>query len=150
MKSNHLYSCKFCKIQIMFTFCSARCSKTLGESGVKFDGDAEKFRDLGFFLLPWIKNVKQLFLWGIFFAVSKCYLTLISCNQTPSSQGSSTYPPRSSLCQGMESPTAKMREAREDGGILHSWEHQGHVTAGRVMWFLLIPVWADTKMHHGS
>lgn len=78
MKSNHLYSCKFCKIQITFTFYSARCSKTLGESSAKFDGDAEKFSDLGFSSFPWITNVNQLFLWGIFFAVSKCYLTLIS------------------------------------------------------------------------
>lgn len=82
MKSNHLYSCKFCKIQIMFTFHSARSSKTPGESSAKFDGDAEKFR-FGVFFLLWITNVKQLFLWGIFFAVSKCYVTLISCNSCP-------------------------------------------------------------------
>lgn len=83
MKSNHLYPCKFSKIQMMFAFHCARSSKTPGESSAKFAGDAEKFSDLGIFFLPQISNVRLLFLWGIFFAVSKCYLTLISCNSCP-------------------------------------------------------------------
>lgn len=45
------------------------------------------FSGLFFFSLfpPWITNVKLLFLWGIFFVVSKNYLTLseISCNSCP-------------------------------------------------------------------
>lgn len=45
------------------------------------------FQWFGFFslFLPWITNVKLLFLWGIFFVVSKNYLTLseISCNSCP-------------------------------------------------------------------
>lgn len=41
------------------------------------------FSDLGIFFVPWITSVKLLFLWGIFFAVSKNYLTLMSCNFCP-------------------------------------------------------------------
>lgn len=40
-----------------------------------------------------------------------------------------------------------MRATGEDGGILHSWKYQGHITAGSVTYFSLIPLCAAAKVH---
>lgn len=64
--------------------------------------------------------------------------------------GSSIYPLGRSLCCRLESSAAKMRATWEDGGILHSWKYQGHITAGSVIYFLLIPACAAATVHLGE